>query len=270
MASARSLVAKANNTNVGSLILMALVFGSCVANGEYLGGRRGLAAVAGNPTVFDITKNGAVGNGATDSSKCVPVPKGDFLAGPVIFAGPCKSKVTVEVQGTIIAPPSGYPTPEWFLFEHVDNVVLTGPGTFHGKGEAVWKADGCGKKVDCNLPPTSLKFRNILNLDISGISSVNAKAFHMFLVKTTNVNVQNIKITAPAESPNTDGIHLSNAVNVHIVDSLIATGDDCISVGRGSTNVTVERVTCGPGHGLSVGSLELGWFVSKHGGGHHL
>ena len=101
----------------------------------------------------------------------------------------------------------------------------------------------------------SLKFRNILNLDISGISSVNAKAFHMFLVKTTNVNVQNIKITAPAESPNTDGIHLSNAVNVHIVDSLIATGDDCISVGRGSTNVTVERVTCGPGHGLSVGSL---------------
>ena len=101
----------------------------------------------------------------------------------------------------------------------------------------------------------SLKFRNILNLDISGISSVNAKAFHMFLVKTKNVNVQNIKITAPAESPNTDGIHLSNAVNVHIVDSLIATGDDCISVGRGSTNVTVERVTCGPGHGLSVGSL---------------
>ncbi|KAG2290848.1 hypothetical protein Bca52824_037519 [Brassica carinata] len=271
MASARSLVAKANNTNVGSLILMALVFGSCVANGEYLGGRRGLAAVAGNPMVFDITKNGAVGNGATDSSKAflntwlqvcaspVPatllVPKGDFLAGPVIFAGPCKSKVTVEVQGTILAPPSGYPTPEWFLFEHVDNVVLTGPGTFHGKGEAVWKADGCGKKVDCNLPPTSLKFRNILNLDISGISSVNAKAFHMFLVKTTNVNVQNIKITAPAESPNTDGIHLSNAVNVHIADSLIATGDDCISVGRGSTNVTVERVTCGPGHGLSVGSL---------------
>ena len=68
MAGARSLV-KANHTNVGSLILMALVFGSCVANGEYLGGRRGLVAVAGNPTVFDITKFGAVGNGATNSFK---------------------------------------------------------------------------------------------------------------------------------------------------------------------------------------------------------
>lgn len=82
------------------------------------------------------------------------VPKGQFLAGPVIFAGPCKSKVTVHVQGTIIATTSGYATPEWFLFERVDNLVLTGTGTFHGKGEDVWKADGCGKKVQCNLPPT--------------------------------------------------------------------------------------------------------------------
>ena len=70
MAGARSLV-KANHTNVGSLILMALVFGSCVANGEYLSDRRGLVAVAGNPTVFDITKFGAVGNGATNSFKVI-------------------------------------------------------------------------------------------------------------------------------------------------------------------------------------------------------
>lgn len=101
----------------------------------------------------------------------------------------------------------------------------------------------------------SLKFRNMKNVEINGISSVNAKAFHMFLVKTENVNIQNIKIIAPAESPNTDGIHLSNADNVSILDSTIGTGDDCVSVGRGSNNVTVERVICGPGHGLSVGSL---------------
>ncbi|CAA7056168.1 unnamed protein product [Microthlaspi erraticum] len=272
MANARRLVAKANNTNVvGSLILMALVFGSCVVNGEYLGGRRGLAANSGNPTVFDITKFGAVGDGATNSFKAflntwiqvcespapatLLVPKGEFLAGPVIFAGPCKSPVTVEVQGTIIATTSGYATPEWFLFERVDNVVLTGTGTFHGKGEDVWKADGCGKKVQCNLPPTSLKFRNMKNLEVTGITSINAKAFHMFLVKTDGVKINNIKLIAPAESPNTDGIHLSNADNVAILDSKIATGDDCVSVGRGCNNVTVERVICGPGHGLSVGSL---------------
>lgn len=101
----------------------------------------------------------------------------------------------------------------------------------------------------------SLKFRNMQNVLIDGITSVNAKAFHMFLVKTVNVKVQNIKLIAPDESPNTDGIHLSNADNVAIIDSTIATGDDCVSVGRGSNNVTVERVICGPGHGISIGSL---------------
>lgn len=93
------------------------------------------------------------------------------------------------------------------------------------------------------------------NLVINGITSVNAKAFHMFLVKTEGVKITNIKLIAPAESPNTDGIHLSNAGNVAILDSKIATGDDCVSVGRGCNNITVERVVCGPGHGLSVGSL---------------
>ncbi|CAN7066718.1 hypothetical protein Bca4012_097346 [Brassica carinata] len=264
----RLLLAKANDSKVGSLILMAVVFGSCLANGEYLGGGRGLSGSSG--AVFDITKFGAVGDGATNTFKAflnawiqvcdsaVPatllVPAGQYLAGPVIFAGPCKSRVTVEVQGTIIATTSGYATPEWFLFERINDILLTGTGTFNGKGEDIWK-EGCGKKTNCNLPPTSLKFRNLKNLEVSGITSVNSKAFHMFLVKTEFVNIHNIKLLAPAESPNTDGIHLSNADHVSITNSKMATGDDCVSIGRGSNNVTIQGIICGPGHGISIGSL---------------
>lgn len=63
----RLLLAKANDSKVGSLILMAVVFGSCLANGEYLGGGRGLSGSSG--AVFDITKFGAVGDGATNTFK---------------------------------------------------------------------------------------------------------------------------------------------------------------------------------------------------------
>ncbi|KAJ0977056.1 hypothetical protein J5N97_012530 [Dioscorea zingiberensis] len=77
----------------------------------------------------------------------------------------------------------------------------------------------------------------------------------MDIFASTAVTVQGVNITAPEESPNTDGIHVHQSDNVTVTDSSMHTGDDCISIGAGTTNVLIQRVSCGPGHGISIGSL---------------
>ncbi|KAL3525066.1 hypothetical protein ACH5RR_013438 [Cinchona calisaya] len=70
-----------------------------------------------------------------------------------------------------------------------------------------------------------------------------------------NVKLQNLKISAPIGSPNTDGIHVESSMGITIAGSTIRTGDDCISIGPGSMNMWISKIGCGPGHGISIGSL---------------
>jgi galacturan 1,4-alpha-galacturonidase len=93
------------------------------------------------------------------------------------------------------------------------------------------------------------------NLLIDGIHSLNSKYFHFNIFSPKNVIVRNITITAPEDSPNTDSIHMGDISNVTITNTTIGTDDDCISIGPGTTNLTITDVKCGPGHGISIGSL---------------
>ncbi|KAI3695390.1 hypothetical protein L1987_78387 [Smallanthus sonchifolius] len=86
-------------------------------------------------------------------------------------------------------------------------------------------------------------------------TSANSKNFHIALWACDNCNFVNVTINAPENSVNTDGIHIARLNGLNITNSNIMTGDDCISFGDGSKNVNIEKVTCGPGHGISIGSL---------------
>ncbi|GMN50127.1 hypothetical protein TIFTF001_019289 [Ficus carica] len=101
----------------------------------------------------------------------------------------------------------------------------------------------------------SVKFVGVNNTIVQGISSINSKFFHMALVGCHNFRGTKIEIKAPEDSPNTDGIHVERSSRVYLSRSHIGTGDDCISIGQGNSQITITSIHCGPGHGISVGSL---------------
>ncbi|XP_024524300.1 polygalacturonase QRT2-like [Selaginella moellendorffii] len=77
-------------------------------------------------------------------------------------------------------------------------------------------------------------------------------------VKSDVVEAVNVVIDSPGDSPNTDGIHVSGTTNIVIDKADVSAGDDCVSIVSGSDNVKVTNSRCGPGHGISIGSLGKG------------
>ncbi|KAL3626001.1 hypothetical protein CASFOL_029550 [Castilleja foliolosa] len=222
-------------------------------------------------TVFDVTKFGAKADGRTDSAMAfikawatachtvgptkVLIPKGQFVASEVVFAGPCLAQkpMVIEIQGNVLAYDdlSSYSGGAWIMVQRVNGVIITGGGTINGRGKAAWPYNSQGGPS----LPVSLVLQTVQNAQLNFLNFVDSMGFHVKVTDSNDVTVSNLKIQAPVDSPNTDGIHLSSNVNVKITDTFIGTGDDCVSVGHGNHNILVARITCGPGHGLSVGSL---------------
>jgi len=96
----------------------------------------------------------------------------------------------------------------------------------------------------------SLTIANSKNVVVAGVQSVDSELFHVVVLQCHGVTVRGVTVEAPADSPNTDGIHLHMSSHVSVYDARISTGDDCISIGPGNSHLWIERVACGPGHGI--------------------
>ncbi|KAH7834221.1 hypothetical protein Vadar_013883 [Vaccinium darrowii] len=178
---------------------------------------------------LNVLDFGAVGNGQTDDS---------------------------QVFGKIMAPSkknfhSG--TKEWLTFDSVNGLIVNGNGDIDGYGSSWWGS--CDNGNECSGRPTALKFNNCNYLQVSGVSITNAQHNHISLSNCADVTIFNIKITAPDNTPNTDGIDISHSTRVQIQNSDIGTGDDCIAINTGCSYINITGINCGPGHGISIGSL---------------
>ena len=185
----------------------------------------------------------------------VMIPKGEYKLGEIVMMGPCKAPIRIALLGTVKADGNANGKEKWVAFRNINGFKLNGGGVFDGEGNAAWRVNNCHKTFNCKKLPISIRFDFVTDAKIRGITSLDAKHFHINVIGAKNVTFEDVKIIAPAESPNTYGIHVGRSDGIKIINSFISTGDDCVSVGDGMKNLLVERVTCGPGHGISIGSL---------------
>ncbi|URE25501.1 Glycosyl hydrolases family 28 [Musa troglodytarum] len=222
--------------------------------------------------VYNVKDYRAVGDGQTNNTKAfvtawsvacavqgkatIVIPEGAYLLGPTIFKGPCNGIMVMQVIGQLLASThlEAY-NQYWLHFQYINGLVISGGGRFNGQGASAWPYNQCKKTQDCKPLPMNLVFSFVMNAAIKSISSIDSMFFHIHIFGSRNITFDSIKISAPGDSPNTDGIHIANSANIQVSNSVIGTGDDCISIGPGCTNLTIFRVLCGPGHGISIGSL---------------
>ncbi|GKU87113.1 hypothetical protein SLEP1_g1563 [Rubroshorea leprosula] len=202
-------------------------------------------------------------------SAVILAPSGfSFMIQPTIFTGPCEGRLVFQVDGTLMPPdgPDSWPTNksrhQWLVFFRINEMSLQGGGVIDGRGQKWWDLpcklhkgiNGTRVPGPCDSP-IAIRFFVSSNLTVQGLRIKDSPQFHFRFDNCVNVHVESLHITTPALSPNTDGIHVENTSGVEIYDSVISSGDDCISIGSGCRDVDIRNLTCGPGHGISIGSL---------------
>ncbi|GMG99799.1 hypothetical protein Nepgr_001639 [Nepenthes gracilis] len=236
--------------------------------------------------LFDVRAFGAIGDGMADDTIAFKsawdaacqvdyakllVPNGySFVLQPAIFTGPCKQNLVLQIDGTVLAPdgpdlwPKNSSRKQWIIFYKINGMTVQGRGVVDGKGEKWWNLP-CKPHRGINgtiLPgpcdsPVAIRFFSNFNLTVQGIEVTNSPQFHLRFDYCQDVHINSLNIKSPAQSPNTDGIHVENTREARIYNSIISSGDDCLSIGAGSHDIDIENVTCGPSHGISIGSLGI-------------
>ncbi|KZV45676.1 hypothetical protein F511_02336 [Dorcoceras hygrometricum] len=238
---------------------------------------------------FNVLNYGAQGNGIADDTNAFAaawtdackvqgsvmlVPSGSvFFVKPISFSGPnCQSNIVFQLDGKIIAPTDsgawGSGLLQWIQFTKLKSITIRGKGIIDGQGSVWWNSkhstEYLAAETDADtesggrMPstrPTALRFYGSSDVTVTGITIQNSQQTHLKFDSCTGVQVSGISISSPADSPNTDGIHLQNSQNVVIHAVSLACGDDCISIQTGCSNVNIYDITCGPGHGISIGGL---------------
>lgn len=251
----------------------------------------GVAAWAqGAGRVCDVRSLGAKGDGVTKDTAAIQaaidacaggkgtarLTAGKYLSAPIVL----KSGTTLKLEkgATLLGSQDvkDYPAKTEFRTPGLQalvsatnaaDVTITGEGTIDGAGEPWWtearKVKDAGV-MGVNPRPRLVVFDHCKHVVLEGVTIQNSPMWQVVPYYSDDVIIRNVKVLAPARSPNTDAIDPFSSSHVRIEHVLADVGDDDVAIKSGaigspgpddpSTDITITDCTFLHGHGLSVGS----------------
>ncbi len=214
---------------------------------------------------------------ASKGGGTVTLSAGTYLSAPIVL----KSNITLHLDkgATLLgsADHADYPAKTEFRApgrqslvsaNHADNVAITGEGVIDGNGESWWKEARAYKDAGIlgseHTRPRLVVFDHCQHVRVEGITIQNSPMWQLVPYYSDDVVIRNIRVLAPAHSPNTDAIDPFSSSHVTINHVYADVGDDDIAIKSGAINspgpdkpsrdITITDCHFMHGHGLSVGS----------------
>ncbi|TVY50463.1 Polygalacturonase [Lachnellula cervina] len=148
-----------------------------------------------------------------------------------------------------------------------DNVTITAAkgAQIDGNGPAYW--DGLGSNGGVPKPNhfitvskmtggSLIKLLHIKNwpVHLFSISGSSDLTLRDMILDNSAGDAPNNRSNGLAAAHNSDGFDISSCNNTLIANTTVINQDDCVAVTSGN-NITVDRMYCSGGHGLSIGSV---------------
>jgi polygalacturonase len=202
---------------------------------------------------------------------------GTYLSAPIVL----KSNITLQLDkgATLLGSADHGDYPPMTMFHLPDlqplvsaanavHVAIIGEGVIDGNGESWWQEARYIKDhgvLGAGHPrPKLIIFDHCKHVRVEEVTIQNSPMWQLVPYYSDDVVIRNIKVLAPAHSPNTDAIDPFSSSNVVIDHVLADVGDDDIAIKSGPINspgpddpsrdITITDCTFLHGHGLSIGS----------------
>ncbi len=207
----------------------------------------------------------------------VRLTAGTYLSAPIVL----KSHITLQIDRDATLQGSSdrhdYPPKQEFRAPGLQslvsatsasNVSIIGQGAIDGAGQSWWSTakstKNAGVMGSAFLRPRLVVFDHCTHVLVEGVTIQNSPMWQLVPYYSHDVTIRNVRLLAPANSPNTDAIDPFSSSHVRIDHVFADVGDDDVAIKSGAANspgpdqpsrdITITDCTFLHGHGLSVGS----------------